>query len=121
MYGFVTYSDGEMWHFMEPNSFEQFAANEAAVSNAKLWITDQDVCQITLWNNEPIVVVPPNFVELEVKTCDPNAKGDTVTGGSKMAVLETDYEIRVPLFIEQGDVIKIDTRSGEYVARISKS
>lgn len=112
------YSDGEMWHFMEPNSFEQFAANEAAVSNAKLWITDQDVCQITLWNNEPIVVVPPNFVELEVIETDPGVRGDTASGGVKPAKLSTGAVVRVPLFIEEGETLKIDTRSQEYVSRV---
>ena len=112
------YSDGEMWHFMEPNSFEQFAANEAAVSNAKLWITDQDVCQITLWNNEPIVVVPPNFVELEVIETDPGVRGDTASGGVKPAKLSTGAVVRVPLFIEEGEILKIDTRSQEYVSRV---
>lgn len=112
------YSDGEMWHFMEPNSFEQFAANEAAVSNAKLWITDQDVCQITLWNNEPIVVVPPNFVELEVIETDPGVRGDTASGGVKPAKLSTGAVVRVPLFIEEGEILKIDTRSHEYVSRV---
>jgi|TARA_B100000530_G_C15877447_1_gene455999 elongation factor P len=112
------YSDGEMWHFMEPNSFEQFAANEAAVSNAKHWITDQDVCQITLWNNEPIVVVPPNFVELEVIETDPGVRGDTASGGVKPAKLSTGAVVRVPLFIEEGEILKIDTRSQEYVSRV---
>jgi len=112
------YSDGEMWHFMEPNSFEQFAANEAAVSNAKLWITDQDVCQITLWNNEPIVVVAPNFVELEVIETDPGVRGDTASGGVKPAKLSTGAIVRVPLFIEEGEILKIDTRSQEYVSRV---
>ena len=112
------YSDGEMWHFMEPNSFEQFAANEAAVSNAKLWITAQDVCQITLWNNEPIVVVPPNFVELEVIETDPGVRGDTASGGVKPAKLSTGAVVRVPLFIEEGEILKIDTRSQEYVSRV---
>ena len=112
------YSDGEMWHFMEPNSFEQFAANEAAVSNAKLWITDQDVCQITLWNNEPIVVVAPNFVELEVIETDPGVRGDTASGGVKPAKLSTGAVVRVPLFIEEGEILKIDTRSQEYVSRV---
>ena len=116
------YNDGEFWHFMATDgSFEQYGADEKAVGDCMNWMKEQVIYTVTLFNGAPIAVTPPNFVELEVKTCDPNAKGDTVTGGSKMAVLETDYEIRVPLFIEQGDVIKIDTRSGEYVARVSKS
>ncbi len=111
------YSDGEMWHFMDPTSYEQVAADKTAIGDAHLWLKEQDKCQVTLWNNNPISVTPPNFVELEVIETDPGLKGDTAQGGSKPAKLQSGAVVRVPLFIEQGDVLKIDTRSGEYVSR----
>lgn len=112
------YSDGEHWHFMVPDTYEQFAAGEAAVSEAKKWLSDQDVCQVTLWNNSPLLVEPPNFVELEITETDPGLRGDTASGGVKPAKLATGAVVRVPLFVEQGEVIKVDTRSGEYVSRV---
>ena len=112
------YTDGEMWHFMEQDTFEQYAANEAAIADAKNWLKDQDICQVTLWNNEPIVVIPPNFVELQVIETDPGLRGDTASGGIKPAKLSTGAVVRVPLFIEEGEILKIDTRSKEYVSRV---
>ena len=112
------YADGEMWHFMEQDTFEQYAANGAAIADAKNWLKDQDICQVTLWNNEPIVVIPPNFVELEVIETDPGLRGDTASGGIKPAKLSTGAVVRVPLFIEEGEILKIDTRSKEYVSRV---
>ncbi|MBR9829824.1 MAG: elongation factor P [Oceanospirillales bacterium] len=111
------YNDGEMWHFMDPNSFEQFAADANAVGDASKWLKEQDKSIITLWNNNPISVTPPNFVELEVVETDPGLKGDTAQGGSKPAILSTGATVRVPLFIEQGEMLRIDTRTGEYVSR----
>lgn len=111
------YNDGEMWHFMEPSSFEQFAADANAVGEAGKWLKEQDKCMVTLWNDNPIAVTPPNFVELEVVETDPGLKGDTAQGGSKPATLSTGAIVRVPLFIERGEVLKIDTRTGEYVSR----
>ena len=112
------YNDGEMWHFMEPESYEQFAAGESAVAEAKLWLKEQDVCKLTLWNNEPLLVEAPNFVELEIVETDPGLKGDTAQGGVKPATLETGAVVKVPLFVEEGEVIRCDTRSGEYVSRV---
>ncbi len=112
------YSDGEHWHFMVPETYEQFAADEKAVTVAKKWLTDQDVCQVTLWNNSPLVVEAPNFVELEITETEPGVRGDTASGGVKPAKLTTGAVVRVPLFVEQGEVIKVDTRSGEYVSRV---
>jgi elongation factor P len=112
------YSDGEFWHFMVQDTFEQYAADEAAVGDAKDWLSDGDVCLITLWNNSPIVVQAPNFVELEITETDPGVKGDTASGGVKPATLSTGAVVRVPLFVDQGEVIRVDTRSREYVARV---
>lgn len=112
------YSDGEFWHFMRTDgSFEQVAAPESALGDAKNWLKEQEVCQVTLWNDAPIAVSTPNFVELEVIETDPGLKGDTAQGGTKPAKLVTGAVVKVPLFINIGDVLKIDTRSGEYVSR----
>lgn len=112
------YSDGEFWHFMVPDTFEQFAADEKAVADARPWLKEQDVCQVTLWNNSPLIVSPPNFVELEIVRTDPGMRGDTASGGGKPAELSTGAVVRVPLFVEEGEVIRVDTRSGEYVSRV---
>jgi len=112
------YTDGEFWHFMVADTFEQYAADEKAVGDAKKWLTEQDVCQVTLWNNEPLIVAAPNFVELEITETDPGVRGDTASGGVKPATLSTGAVVRVPLFVEQGEVIKVDTRSAEYVGRV---
>jgi elongation factor P len=112
------YSDGEFWHFMVPDTFEQYAADENAVGDASIWLKEQDTCMVTLWNNVPLVVTPPNFVELEVVETDPGLKGDTASGGVKPATLSTGAVVRVPLFLEQGEIIRVDTRSGDYVSRV---
>jgi elongation factor P len=111
------YNDGEQWHFMEPTSYEQYAASEVAVGDAAKWIKGQEVCVMVLWNGEPISITPPNFVELTVAQTDPGLKGDTAQGATKPATLETGTEVKVPLFVDEGDVLKIDTRTGEYVSR----
>ena len=111
------YSDGEFWHFMEPVSYEQHQANETAVGDTAKWIKPQVPCIMTLWNGAPLSFIAPNFVELVVAQTDPGLKGDTAQGGTKPATLETGTEVKVPLFIEIGDVLKIDTRTGEYVSR----
>ena len=90
------YSDGEFWHFMVQDTFEQYAADAKAVGDAKNWITDGDVCGITLWNNSPLIVSAPNFVELEIAETDPGVKGDTASGGVKPATLSTGAVVRVP-------------------------
>jgi elongation factor P len=112
------YNDGEFWYFMDPNSYEQVGADASAVGEQAKWLKEQDMCVVTLWNNSPIDVVPPNFVELAITETDPGVRGDTASGGVKPATLETGAVVRVPLFIEQGEVIKVDTRSGEYVGRV---
>jgi elongation factor P len=111
------YNDGEFWHFMVPDSFEQFAADRRAVEDAEKWLKEQDSCMVTLWNGIPLIVTPPNFVELKIVETDPGVRGDTAQGGVKPAKLETGAVVRVPLFIEEGEVIKVDTRKGEYVSR----
>ena len=112
------YTDGEFWHFMKTDgSFEQIGAPQAAVADIVDWLKEQDVYQVTLWNDAPISVSAPNFVELEVTETDPGLKGDTAQGGTKPATLSTGAVVKVPLFINTGDVLKIDTRTGDYVSR----
>ncbi len=111
------YGDGEFWHFMEPDTFEQHAADAVAVADAAKWLKGQEPCIMMLWNGAPLSITPPNFVELTVTQTDPGLKGDTAQGGSKPATLETGAEVKVPLFVDEGDVLKIDTRTGDYVSR----
>lgn len=112
------YADGELWHFMEPETFEQVPASAAAVADARPWLREQDMCTVTLWNGVPLTVEPPMFVELKIVETDPGVRGDTATGGMKPAKLETGAVVKVPLFINQGEVIKVDTRSAAYVSRV---
>ena len=111
------YSDGDAWHFMHLESFEQYAADATAVGEAAQWLKEQDTCTITLWNGVPLIVTPPNFVILRITESDPGLRGDTASGATKPATLETGAVVRVPLFVEEGELIKIDTRSGAYVSR----
>lgn len=111
------YNDGEMWHFMHPETFEQIGATEAAVGDEAKWLKEQDMCVVTLWNGEPISVLPPNHVVLTVTETDPGVRGDTATGGTKPAICDTGAVVQVPLFVEVGDQLKVDTRSGEYLGR----
>ncbi|MGV8930642.1 MAG: elongation factor P [Luteimonas sp.] len=112
------YADGEHWHFMNPESFEQVQADKTGVGEAAKWLKGEEECVVTLWNGSPIQVVPPNFVELRIAETDPGVRGDTSGGGGKPATLETGAVVRVPLFVGQDEIIKVDTRSGEYVSRV---
>ena len=114
------YNDSEHWHFMDPKSFEQISASEAVVADAKQWLKEQDVCTVTLYNGAPLSIEAPNFVTLKITHSDPGIKGDTAQGGTKPATLETGAIVRVPLFVDEGEVIKIDTRTGEYVSRVKE-
>jgi elongation factor P len=113
------YNDGEYWHFMKTDgSFEQMGADKAAVGDCVRWLKEQDSYLVTLWNEAPIAVTPPNFVELEVAETDPGLKGDTAQGGTKPATLSTGAVVKVPLFINIGEVIRVDTRTAEYQNRV---
>lgn len=111
------YHDGEHYHFMSPESYEQHEMNAKVVDEAAKWLKEQDVCIVTLWNGSPLSVAPPNFVILKIADTDPGLRGDTSGGGTKPATLETGAVVRVPLFLEIGDSIKVDTRNAEYVSR----
>ena len=112
------YNDGEFWHFMNNETFEQLSADAKAIGDNAKWLLDQAECIVTLWNGQPIAVTPPNFVELEIVETDPGLKGDTAGTGGKPATLSTGAVVKVPLFVQIGEVIKVDTRSGEYVSRV---
>jgi elongation factor P len=113
------YTDGEFWHFMATDgSFEQFGADKAAVGDCIKWLKEQSIYTVTLYNGSPLSVSPPNFVELEVVETDPGMRGDTAQGGSKPARLSTGAVVSVPLFIVTGEILKVDTRSSEYVNRV---
>lgn len=114
------YNDSEFWHFMVPDTFEQYSANETAVADCKNWLKEQDMYTVTLWNDSPLSITAPNFVTLTITQTDPGLKGDTASGGNKPATVETGAVIRVPLFVNEGDIIKIDTRNGEYVSRVKE-
>ncbi len=112
------YTDGEFWHFMKTDgSFEQVGADAKALGETSKWLKEQEVYLVTLYNGAPISVTAPNFIILPVTETDPGLKGDTAQGGSKPATLPTGAVVRVPLFINEGDLLKIDTRTGEYVSR----
>ncbi len=115
------YTDDEFWHFMKTDgSFEQVAADATAISEAKDWLKEQEIYTVIVWGEAPISVSPPNFVELVVADTDPGLKGDTAQGGTKPATLVSGAVVKVPLFIEIGDVLRVDTRTGEYQNRVKQ-
>ena len=112
------YNDGEDWHFMNTETYEQYACPKAAVEDALKWIKEEDMCHLTLFNGEPLSVQPPNFTELRIIQTDPGLRGDTSGSGGKPATLESGAVVRVPLFVQENEVVKVDTRTGEYVSRV---
>lgn len=116
-----SYNDGEFYYFMDPVSFEQHQADKDAVGDAANWLKEQDTYIVTLYNGAPLAVTPPNHVELEIVETDPGLKGDTAQGGTKPATLSTGAVVKVPLFLSTGEVIRVDTRTGEYLSRAKDS
>ena len=112
------YNDGEFWQFMHGESYEQYAIAKEAVGDAVYWMQEEAICDLTLFNGSPISVLPPNFVEMKIVETDPGLRGDTSGSGGKPATVESGATVRVPLFVQEGEVIKIDTRTGEYVSRV---
>ena len=111
------YNDGESWYFMDPSSYDQYSLGGITLGNVINYLVEQDNCIVTLWNNNPISVTPPNHVILEVADTDPGLKGDTAGTGGKPATLSTGVVVQVPLFISIGDRVKVDTRTNEYSGR----
>jgi elongation factor P len=114
------YNDGAFWHFMNPETFEQHAVSKESVGDDAKWMKEEDICQMMLYNGEPLSVTPPNFTELRIIETDPGVRGDTSGSGGKPATLETGAVVRVPLFVNEDELIKVDTRTGEYVSRVKE-
>ena len=112
-----SYSDGGLYYFMDPESYELVPINESDLSDNFRFVKENMVCKILSYKGNVFGVEPPNFVELMVAKTDPGFKGDTATNTTKPATLETGAEVKVPLFIDEGEMIQIDTRTGEYMGR----
>jgi elongation factor P len=111
------YSQGEEYHFMENKTFEQTFVTEKVIGESKNYLKENLPTQVLFFNGKAIGITLPNSVELKVVKCDPGVRGDTVSGASKPATLESGYVVNVPLFINEGDILKIDTRDGKYLTR----
>ncbi len=112
------YNDGNLYYFMDPETYDQTPLDESIVSEAIRYIKENDTATIKFYQGNPFLVEAPNFVELQVTETEPGVKGDTATGATKQATVETGAIINVPLFINTGDVVKIDTRTNEYLSRV---
>lgn len=112
------YADGSQYNFMDTESFEQITLDEATVGDAARFLREQDVIDLLTFDGEPIDIELPTSVTLTISDTDPGFKGDTATGGTKPATLETGLVVTVPLFLTTGDRVKVDTRSGEYIERV---
>ena len=112
------YSDGDLFNFMDTESYEQIAVGKDLVGDPLKFVKENEMVKICSYNGEVFTIEPPLFVELEVTDTEPGFKGDTATGATKPATVETGAQVNVPLFVEIGEKIKIDTRSGEYLSRV---
>ena len=112
------YSDGELYHFMDVETYDQIALNEDAIGDSLKFVKENEMVKICSHKGNVFAVEPPLFVELEINDTEPGFKGDTAQGATKPATVETGAVVYVPLFVEMGDVLKIDTRTGEYLSRV---
>ena len=112
------YSDGDLYNFMDVETYEQIALNAETIGDSLKFVKENEMCKVCSHNGNVFAVEPPLFVELEITETEPGFKGDTATGASKPAIVETGAQVSVPLFVNQGDKIKIDTRTGEYLSRV---
>lgn len=112
------YADGELYNFMNQETYDQVALNQDIIGDALKFVKENEVCKVCSYNGNVFSVEPPLFVELEITETEPGFKGDTAQGATKPATVETGATVMVPLFVEQGDVLKIDTRTGEYLSRV---
>jgi len=113
-----SYNDGDLYHFMDPETYEDLPVSPAEVGDSLKFVKEEMLCKVCSYKGKVFAVEPPNFVELQVTKTDPGFKGDTATNATKPATLETGAEIKVPLFIDEGEIIRIDTRTGEYMERV---
>ena len=112
------YSDGDLFNFMDTETYDQIALNADAVGDALKFVKENEMVKICSYNGNVFAIEPPLFVELQITDTEPGFKGDTATGATKPAIVETGAKVMVPLFVDQGEVIKIDTRTGEYLSRV---
>ena len=112
------YSDGDLYNFMDVETYEQIALNAETIGDSLKFVKENEMCKVCSHNGNVFAVEPPLFVELEITETEPGFKGDTATGASKPAIVETGAQVSVPLFVNQGDKIKIETRTGEYLSRV---
>ncbi|MGN0375333.1 MAG: elongation factor P [Butyrivibrio sp.] len=112
------YSDGEFYFFMNTENFEQIQLDENSVGDSLKFVKENDMCKLCSYQGEVFAIEPPMFAELEITETEPGVKGDTATGATKPAVVETGATVYVPLFVNLGDKVKIDTRTGEYLSRV---
>ncbi len=111
------YTDGEVYTFMNVETYEQVEIHRDALGDLPKYVKESDVCQVLLFEDKPLTVEPPLTVELKVTQTDPGLRGDTAQGGTKPATLETGLVVTVPLYLEEGTVVKVDTRTGKYISR----
>ena len=111
------YNDGDLFTFMDMESYEQIAVNKEEVGDSLKFVKENEMCKVCSYKGNVFAIEPPLFVELAITNTEPGFKGDTATGATKPAIVETGAQVAVPLFVEEGDVIKIDTRTGEYLSR----
>lgn len=114
------YEDGESFHFMNTETFNQIAIPAEVIAESKDWLLEEMTVDVLFYKDNPVSLDLPNFVELEITYCEPGARGNTAQGATKRATLSTGAEVNVPLFIEQGEWIKVDTRTSSYVERVRK-
>ena len=114
------YNDGDQWHFMDTDSYEQIGIAKSVIDEIVIWLKEESLCEVTIWNDQAIAREPPNNIHVKVTDTDPGLRGDPAQGGVKPAIVETGASIRVPLFIEEGELIKVDTRTGEYLSRVKQ-
>lgn len=112
------YSDGDLYNFMDTETYDQVALNGDTVGDALKFVKENEMVKVCSFNGSVFAIEPPLFVELEITDTEPGFKGDTATGATKPAIVETGAKVMVPLFVNQGEVIKIDTRTGEYLSRV---
>jgi len=112
------YADGDMYNFMDTETYEQIALSAEEVGDALKFVKENEMVKVCSHNGSVFAIEPPLFVELEITETEPGFKGDTATGANKPAIVETGAQVNVPLFVEIGDKIKIDTRTGEYLSRV---
>ena len=112
------YADGDLFNFMDVETYEQIALNKEAIGDALKFVKENELCKVCSHNGNVFAVEPPLFVELEITDTEPGFKGDTATGATKPAIVETGAQVMVPLLVNQGEKIKIDTRTGEYLSRV---